>query len=118
VCIVFMVSNILEKKNSSHCIYLFFLFDENTLSRLHLLIRCIRGAQNVVIVYEYIVGAMGSYVEHNRTTTTSTVCYSLCWPVSSPLLHLIFFSSLTPSSYQSNNISFMATFEQERSESR
>jgi hypothetical protein len=30
------------------------------------------------------------------------------------LLHLIFFSSLTPSSYQSNNISFMATFEQER----
>jgi hypothetical protein len=81
VCAVFMVSNILEKKHSSHCIYLFFLLDENTLSRLHLLIRCIRGAQNVVIVYHYIVGAMGSYVEHNRTTTTSIVCYSLCWPV-------------------------------------
>lgn len=30
-----------------------------------------------------IVGAAGSFVEHNRTTTTSTVCYSSCWPVSS-----------------------------------
>jgi hypothetical protein len=84
--------HILEKI-SSHCIYLFFLLDEYTLSRLHLLIRCISGAQNVVIVY-YIVGAMGSYVEHNRTTTTSTVCDSLCWPVSSlsPSSYFLFFS--------------------------
>ncbi len=89
VCVVFMISNIYQKKTSPHCIYLFFLLDESILSRLHLLIRCICRAQNVVIVY-YIVGAMGSYVEHNRTTTTSTVCYSLCWPVSS--LFFVLFS--------------------------
>ncbi len=59
---------------------------------------------------------MGSYVEHNRTTTTSTVCYSLCVGLFLLLLFVFFFvlfsfSSLTPSSYQRNNISFMATFE-------
>ena len=62
----------------------------------------IHGAQNVVIVYYYIFGAKGSFVEHNRTTTTSIVCYSLCACVCVSglflllrrrllLLHLIFF---------------------------
>ncbi len=59
---------------------------------------------------------MGSYVEHNRTTTTSTVCYSLCVGLFLLLFFFFFFilfsfSPLTPSSYQRNNISFMATFE-------
>ena len=69
---------------------------------------------------------MGSFVEHNRTTTTSTVyvlfvvlaCFfslsSSSSSSSAASYFLFFFSSslpLTPSSYQRNNISFMATFE-------